>query len=155
MGLLSLILPIVGQPDKTEDVKIPNALAAIQSWANGGIDATNITNEAITDAKVVKGRELVTTGNAYGTLTARLSGTEYEASATRMTFVTVEAEVGSGQAGEMKVWVGGVMIATPKVSVSVGGSSSRIVYSFLVSPGAKWKVECTQTSSPESSYLFL
>jgi microcystin-dependent protein len=52
MGLLSLVLPVVGLADKTEDVKISNALAAIQSWANGGIDATNLANGAVTAEKL-------------------------------------------------------------------------------------------------------
>src|SRR3954462_4999140 len=39
MGTLALTLPTIGQPNSTEDVKIPNALTAIQTEYN-----TNIPN---------------------------------------------------------------------------------------------------------------
>lgn len=49
MSLLSLVLPIAGQADSTEDVKVTSALTAIQTWANGNVDATNLAN-AVTAA---------------------------------------------------------------------------------------------------------
>jgi len=42
MSLLSLVLPVLNQPDATEDVKVNNAFTAIQTWANGNIDASNM-----------------------------------------------------------------------------------------------------------------
>jgi len=41
MSLLNLILPIINQPDSTEDPKVNNALIAIQNWANGNVDFSN------------------------------------------------------------------------------------------------------------------
>jgi len=41
VSLLSLILPTLQQPDSTEDVKVNNALSAIQTWANGQVDFSN------------------------------------------------------------------------------------------------------------------
>lgn len=46
MSFLSFTVPQVGQPDKTEDPKIANALTAILAWANGEIDATNLSGSA-------------------------------------------------------------------------------------------------------------
>lgn len=46
MSLLTLIKPILGKPDATEDVKLVNALTAIEAWANGQIDHTNLTAAA-------------------------------------------------------------------------------------------------------------
>jgi hypothetical protein len=43
VSVLSVILPTIGQPDSTEDVKLNNALTAIQTWGNGNIDASNFT----------------------------------------------------------------------------------------------------------------
>lgn len=36
-------MPIGGQPDSTEDPKVTNAFTALTTWANGNIDATNMT----------------------------------------------------------------------------------------------------------------
>lgn len=41
MSLLNLTLPSIGQPNSTEDVKIVNALTAIQSVVNGNLDSSN------------------------------------------------------------------------------------------------------------------
>jgi hypothetical protein len=46
MSILSLIKPIVGKPDATEDVKINNALTAIETWANGSIGTSNLETKA-------------------------------------------------------------------------------------------------------------
>ena len=42
MTLLSLSIPQAGLPNSTEDPKIASDLSAIMTWANGGIDATNL-----------------------------------------------------------------------------------------------------------------
>src|SRR5215471_6125864 len=46
MSLLNLILPIINQPDSTEDPKVNNALIAIQNWANGNVDFSNFSSVA-------------------------------------------------------------------------------------------------------------
>jgi hypothetical protein len=43
VALLSLNLPVIGQSSATEDQKVRDALAAIQTQVNGNLDATNIT----------------------------------------------------------------------------------------------------------------
>ena len=49
MGKLTLIKPEVGKPDSTEDVKVVNALTAIEAWANelvengGGIPESELS----------------------------------------------------------------------------------------------------------------
>lgn len=44
MGTLSLTLPVIGQPNSTEDVKIPNALTAIQTLVNTNLDYANLNS---------------------------------------------------------------------------------------------------------------
>jgi hypothetical protein len=47
MGLVSLTLPTVGQPNSTEDPKINSALTALQNVINGNIDTANIANNGV------------------------------------------------------------------------------------------------------------
>src|ERR1700743_1103135 len=47
MTKLSLFKPEMGKPGATEDVKLVNALTAIEAWANGEIDTTNLKGEGI------------------------------------------------------------------------------------------------------------
>lgn len=42
MGTISLVQPVVGQPDTTEDVKIQNNFTTIQNVINGNIDDSNL-----------------------------------------------------------------------------------------------------------------
>jgi hypothetical protein len=44
MTLLSLNLPVIGQQSATEDQKVRDALAAIQTGVNGNLDETNLPN---------------------------------------------------------------------------------------------------------------
>jgi hypothetical protein len=44
MALLSLNLPVIGQQSATEDQKVRDALAAIQTGVNGNLDETNVPN---------------------------------------------------------------------------------------------------------------
>ncbi len=88
MTQLSLILPEIGSPSKTEDPKTDNAFIAIQAWANGNIDATNLKAEGVSRESLanVKSSIIATeetrTNVAYGklttpdeiTLTVRTSG---------------------------------------------------------------------------------
>lgn len=48
MTLLSLLLPVAGQQFSTEAAKVANDLTAIQTWANGLVDATNMTGASMT-----------------------------------------------------------------------------------------------------------
>lgn len=47
MSLLNLTPPTVGQPNATEDVDIVNAFSTIQTWANGNVDESNLTNATV------------------------------------------------------------------------------------------------------------
>lgn len=75
MSILSLLKPIIGKPDATEDVKIVNALTAIESWANGNIDGTNISAAFVAALEAINGiaklsipAEQSRENAAYGTL---------------------------------------------------------------------------------------
>src|SRR4051812_37852587 len=43
MGLVTLDLPLVGQPNTTEDVKVRNNFQTLQNTINGNIDTPNLT----------------------------------------------------------------------------------------------------------------
>lgn len=49
MTKLTLIKPEIGQKNLTEEPKVSNAFTAIEQWANGEIDSTNIKNESLTE----------------------------------------------------------------------------------------------------------
>lgn len=52
MGLVSLTLPTVGQPNSTEDPKINSALTALQNVINGNLDTANIANNGVGTAEI-------------------------------------------------------------------------------------------------------
>src|SRR3954469_7614728 len=43
MGVITLDLPVVGQPNTTEDVKVRNNFQTLQNTINGNIDASNLS----------------------------------------------------------------------------------------------------------------
>jgi hypothetical protein len=100
---------------------------------------------------------------SYGALTARTSGTEYEPSATRLTFVTITMHNSSNGTGgiESSVYVGGVEIASPGYYPVAADNALQgsVSYSFFVPPGQKWKAEVVATADGsaelKSSYLTL
>lgn len=47
MGLISIQIPQVGQPDLTEDPKVASGLTTIQNVINGGLDSTNLSNNPL------------------------------------------------------------------------------------------------------------
>lgn len=49
MTKLTLIKPEIGQKNLTEEPKVGNAFTAIEQWANGEIDSSNIKNESLTE----------------------------------------------------------------------------------------------------------
>lgn len=69
MGTLSLTLPTIGQPNSTEDVKIPNALTAIQSEYNA-----NIPNILGAYKPLFQGSTTATAGLTAGTYYITTSG---------------------------------------------------------------------------------
>lgn len=75
MTTLSLVLPQIGQPDTTEDVKLINGLTAIQSVINGNLDSTNLSAATSQSAGVnasgqtVKGSSIIATSQSTGSTT--------------------------------------------------------------------------------------
>ena len=109
MTALSIELPAIGQPDKTQDPKINTAFTAVQTWANGNIGDTNIAS----------GRALVVTTTKYNGLkkyTKAEAEAGVEASATRPAFVSTNA--------------------APNEPLFVAGFS--VGPCFLILPGQKW-----------------
>lgn len=77
MGVISFSLPQIGQPNSTEETKIPDALSTLRSVVNGGLDKDNLSGSAgilLTQlANLTAGSVLL--GNASGVPTATaLSG---------------------------------------------------------------------------------
>jgi hypothetical protein len=68
MTTLSVELPTVGLPDKTQDVRINTALTAIQTWGNGNVGTVNLE-----------------TGLLAGSWEALVRGAKIEANATYQT----------------------------------------------------------------------
>ena len=48
MGTITLELPTLGQPDKTQDVKINTAFTTVQTVINGNLGAPNLESELLT-----------------------------------------------------------------------------------------------------------
>jgi hypothetical protein len=46
MGIISIVQPVIGQPDTTEDVKIQNAFTILQNVINGALDTNNLSSTA-------------------------------------------------------------------------------------------------------------
>jgi hypothetical protein len=78
MSKLTIVKPEIGKPDASEDPKLINALTAIETWANGQIDSTNLKgegvdeaaleNESVAESKLTKAaRELLNNKTAGGT----------------------------------------------------------------------------------------
>lgn len=102
MSLLSLIKPIIGKPDSTEDVKLVNALTAIEAWANGQIDHTNLNAAAgITEEQLAAAVKALLNAKTSG-----LSIVVHEAS----------AEV---KAGELFTCSKGLTATMPKAALNV------------------------------------
>lgn len=118
----------------------------------GYIAGTQLASEAVSDAKVIKGRALVETENGYEARTGRAINTPVEPNPTRMTSVIVEAIL------EVEEW--GISIsAETEIGRITGASNRENSLSFLVPPKVKWKWEksiaSTGTPTVFSRYLFL
>src|SRR6185312_11970680 len=70
MSQLSIVMPTVGLPDTTEDVKVINAFTAIQNVVNGNLDGTNLSAAAAQSAGVnqsgqtIKGSSVIATSES-------------------------------------------------------------------------------------------
>lgn len=86
MGLLSLTLPTIGQPNSTEDPDVRNNFNLIQTEVNGNLEETNFKTSVkeklgLTDGVVRRGSTVISTtesrsNTAYGLMTTpdRVSG---------------------------------------------------------------------------------
>jgi hypothetical protein len=118
MSILSLIKPIIGQPDATQDPKIVNALTAIETWANGQIDSTNLKALAIVEAAIANGS--VSEGKLSAAVQALLN-----AKVSGLAFV-VHAASAEAKAGELFAATKGLTVTLPKAELNV----SLGVYNF-------------------------
>jgi hypothetical protein len=90
MGLLSLNLPVIGQSSATEDQKVRDALAAIQTDYNGNLTDANISATAgIQQSKLANGA----TGLAVGTFAAYRATAVALATGGTIVFDTEEVDV--------------------------------------------------------------
>jgi hypothetical protein len=103
MSHLTLTLPILNQPDSTEDPKIINAFTAIQTWANGNVDWSNFPTPPPVDA------------------TVRGFGTIYTPNSSRPTFVTASVQVvgTAGAPGLTYMLVNGAVVGRVAVYAAI------------------------------------
>jgi hypothetical protein len=64
MGLISITLPTIGDPNSTEDVDIRNSLATFQTLVNGNIDNANLAAAANISASKLGFIPLISPGGA-------------------------------------------------------------------------------------------
>jgi hypothetical protein len=124
----------------TETLSLP-----IESITNA-----DLHKESITDTKIIAGKALIDTENTY-VVGGEVVGTEYEPSATRMTFVALWATI--GVLDSMAVFVGGEEIG--EFHNSSGTNSGIYSYSFLCPPKLKWKVTGAGITFLKSKYFIL
>ena len=148
MTQLTLQIPVVGQSDSTEDPKVANSLTSIQSWANGNIDHTNLSNSAgILPAQLALNAVRLTfiSSSAGG---GALAGRLYETS-TATAVYTLPSAVGIAdqQIGFLNVSGGTItvqctaqnigFIGGPAASFTLGGGGRCVI---LQSDGSNWYV---------------
>lgn len=159
MSLLTLIKPIVGKPDATEDVKLVNALTAIETWANGDIDSSNLSARGVATANIALlaitaaliAKETITEEKLNVALQAKLAekGTglvltnKWEGfglafaeakivSATRPAIVSVYSEGGVEETMGIEVFCGGERIAVEQAVAK--GLHTFVGHSFWCPP---------------------
>jgi len=100
------------------------------------VATAKIAEEAVTDAKVVKGRALIDTGNIYTPEELPSLNEEIEANSTRMVYVSLIFKDNKNLYTTFTVTVGGVIVG----EVTTGGAVSKaITFGFLCPPKSKWK----------------
>ena len=121
---------------------------------NGAVNIEELANKV--DEVLYEGNK-VANGQVYGAKTEKTSGTEYEPSASRPTFVVLTAEnpgVGSGDNIAMVVYVGGVIVC--EAEGNGGAVIATVTASIIVPAGKKWKATiAASVGSPKvfASYL--
>ncbi len=116
-----------------------------------------LPNEAVTDAKVIKGRALMETENSYSAQVARTYNEEYMPSATRPTYVVLNMEYGASGDAYLIVYCDGTLIC----NINDNGTpnpSWYLAFSFICPAGQKWKAQFPASGGAgtlKSSYLTL
>lgn len=92
--------------------------------------------EAILDENIVKGRVLVETENSYSPQVERAAVTEYEPSATRPVYVSLQIELTKNESGA-SIFCGSQQTTLASATLT-GTSSLNFPYSFPCPPKVKW-----------------
>ncbi len=122
MGTISLSVPVAGQPNSTEDPKIPTALTTIGTVINGNLDAVNLSAALAQSANVNQSGQIVKGYTAVAT-SQLVGGASYATLATPDQVTGVVLPTG----GLLAVWYiaqwtsnGGA--GTAKAAIFVGGN---------------------------------
>ncbi len=106
------------------------------------------------DKELYEGNKLAA-GQSYGVPSSFVSGTEYEASATRPVQVTVEVEAEAGVGTRYVVECGGKKVAEVKISSGASGVTNT-PFTFICPAAAKFKVTLfTAFKATARTYLLL
>lgn len=161
MSLLSLVLPIINQPDKTEDPKINTAFTAIQNWANGNIDSSNVKAEGLGGTSLNKGLGGAISGetiaSAYTARTEVSVNSKIKSpSSTRPVFANIDVQlVPQSLFGTIAtLLVGGVPIAEFYVPENVANNVGiKCADAFLLAPSEEWELKDTAGGGAEAKGL--
>lgn len=143
MTELSLTLPIINKPDKTEDPKINTALTAIQTWANGNVDSSNFPKALST-----------TTISAYiARAEVNFNETHVQPSLSRPCFANIDFEINpaGGFGAIVEIKVAGAMIT--EAFFPETQKLARVPISFLLAPGESWEAHRNETARASSLHV--
>lgn len=148
MTELSLTLPELGKPDKTQDPKIVTALTTIQNLINGNLDITNFPKAiSTTSPAAYTPRIEVTTSSKHA-----------NPSSTRPAQVNIDFNMTAvssfGIVGRLHV--GGVIVSEFFCDEKVQGGI-RIGTGFWLAPSEEWELEPngTEAGGAKLSSLFV
>ena len=129
MGSISLQTPLVGQPNATEDPKVATDFTTLQTWANGNIDAINMSAALAQSATVnqsgqnVKGATNIAASQNTNSTTYTTLGTPDQVS-------VVMPSNGLFAIWYQATWqasaVGGGSIGAARAAIFIGGNQLRV-----------------------------
>jgi hypothetical protein len=128
-------------------------VAALVGLPTGFVTTSALVAEAVTDAKIVKNRVLLETGNVYSALTEITASKAEEPSKTRPTFVSLLVVMHPETSSDMSVKVGGVKIAAFEVDAKAPAGIPQFSYSFICPPGVSWEWVNNGAEKVQASYL--
>lgn len=151
MSLLSIVLPTIGQPDSTEDPKIVNAYTAISTWANGNIDASNMTAAgaqavgANQSAQTVKGSSIVATTQTTTSTSFTTLGTPDQVSSVVL-----------ATAGLLRIWYQATWVTssngTAQAAIFVGSNQLKVNNNLGVATATTSAFQTSTANQIVSSY---